>query len=329
EQSLQYTTLGRTGLKVSVAGLGCGGFSRLGQGSGKSEAESIAVVRAALDEGVNFFDTAENYKTEEIVGKAIKGAPRDEVVISTKTNPRRGFGAKETGPRTAEDIVASLDASLKRLDIETIDVFHLHGVAPAVYPEVAEYLVPELLKERDKGKFKHLGITETSPGDPEQKMLPMAVKDDHFDVIMVAFHMLHQRAREVVFPLTLERKVGTLIMFAVRVLFSTPGRIHETVQGLVADGLLPQELANDPEPLGFLLHENGGRNIIDAAYRFCRHEPGTDIILFGTGNKDHVKSNVQSICAPPLPVGDVERLYKTFGHLIDVGLDAPGRPAKR
>lgn len=326
---METTILGRTGLKVSVAGLGCGGFSRLGQGTGKSEAESIAVVRAAIDEGVNFFDTAENYKTEEIVGKGIKGVPRDDVVISTKTNPRRGFGAKESGPRKPEDVIASLDASLKKLDIETIDVFHLHGVAPAVYREVAETLVPPLLKERDKGKFKHLGITETSPGDPEQTMLPMALKDDHFDVIMVAFHMLHQRTREVVFPLTLEHKVGTLIMFAVRVLFSTPGRLKETVEKLVSEGLLPEALADDPEPLGFLIHENGGRNIIDAAYRFCRHEPGADIILFGTGSKDHVKSNVQSICAPPLPEGDVERLYKTFGHLIDVGLDAPGRPASR
>ncbi len=326
---MEMTTLGRTGLKVSVAGLGCGGFSRLGQRAGKTEAESVEVVRAAMDEGVNFFDTAEAYGTEEIVGKAIKGVPRDEVVISTKTNPRKGFGADEKGGRTPEDVIQSLDASLKKLNVETIDVYHLHGVAPGVYREVVDSLVPALLKERDKGKFKHLGITETSPGDPGKIMLPKAIQEGCFDVIMVAYHMMHQPAREKVFPLTLEHKVGVLIMFAVRVLFSTPGRLEETIKQLADENVLPRELADDPEPLNFLLHENGASSIVDAAYRFCRHEPGTDVILFGTGNKDHVKSNVQSICAAPLPEADVARLYQTFGHLLDVGLDAPNRQTKR
>ena len=69
---MEYTTLGRTGLKVSVAGLGCGGFSRLGLGTGKSEAEAVALVRQALDLGVNLFDTAAVYGTEAVLGKAIK-----------------------------------------------------------------------------------------------------------------------------------------------------------------------------------------------------------------------------------------------------------------
>ncbi len=68
---MDYTTLGRTGLRVSVAGLGCGGNSRLGKADGRSFAESVAVVRRALDLGVNFLDTAAAYGTEEIVGDAI------------------------------------------------------------------------------------------------------------------------------------------------------------------------------------------------------------------------------------------------------------------
>jgi L-galactose dehydrogenase len=67
---MQYTTLGKTGLKVSVAGLGCGGNSRIGLGK-LTEDQSIALVREAIDLGVNFLDTAENYETEPIVGKAI------------------------------------------------------------------------------------------------------------------------------------------------------------------------------------------------------------------------------------------------------------------
>src|SRR5436190_21633019 len=81
---MEYVTLGRTGLRVSVAGLGCGGFSRLGLGTGKSEAEAVALVREAIDAGVNLFDTAAAYGTEEVLGKAIAAVPRESVVVCTK-----------------------------------------------------------------------------------------------------------------------------------------------------------------------------------------------------------------------------------------------------
>ena len=68
---MEYVTLGRTGLRVSVAGLGCGGFSRLGLGRGKSEAEAVALIHRALDLGVNLFDTAAAYGTEAVLGKAL------------------------------------------------------------------------------------------------------------------------------------------------------------------------------------------------------------------------------------------------------------------
>ncbi len=89
---MEYTTLGRTGLKVSVAGLGCGGFSRLGLGTGKSEAEAVGLVHEAFSLGVNLFDTAAVYGTEAVLGKALKGLPRDQVVITTKAWTPRGAG---------------------------------------------------------------------------------------------------------------------------------------------------------------------------------------------------------------------------------------------
>jgi aryl-alcohol dehydrogenase-like predicted oxidoreductase len=69
---MEYTTLGKTGLRVSVAGLGCGGFSRLGLSVGKTEDEAVLLVRQAVDMGVNFIDTAPIYGTEVIVGRALK-----------------------------------------------------------------------------------------------------------------------------------------------------------------------------------------------------------------------------------------------------------------
>src|SRR5262249_62172460 len=79
---MEYVTLGKTGLRVSVAGLGCGGNSRLGLGRGKTEAEAIVLVRQALDMGLNLLDTAAAYGTEALVGKGIKSVPRDHVVIT-------------------------------------------------------------------------------------------------------------------------------------------------------------------------------------------------------------------------------------------------------
>lgn len=93
---MEYTSLGNTGLRVSVAGLGCGGFSRLGQGTGSSGAESIAIVRQALDLGVNFIDTAAGYRTESIVGQALEDVDRDAVVLSTKGAVAEGGDRKST-----------------------------------------------------------------------------------------------------------------------------------------------------------------------------------------------------------------------------------------
>src|SRR5689334_10814300 len=81
---MEYTMLGRTGLKVSVAGLGCGGFSQLGLGTGKDETHAIGIIHQALDLGVNLFDTAASYSTEPVLGKALRSVPREEVVICTK-----------------------------------------------------------------------------------------------------------------------------------------------------------------------------------------------------------------------------------------------------
>jgi aryl-alcohol dehydrogenase-like predicted oxidoreductase len=310
---MQYTTLGKTGLKVSVAGFGCGGNSRLGQGTGLSEAQSVALVREALDLGVNFFDTAAAYDTETIVGKAIKGRPRDSVVISTKSHA----GA-------AKDVLASLDTSLRQLDTGYIDIFNLHGLRPDAYDNAMREIVPALLREKEKGKFRHLGVTETGPRDPEHTMLLRAVEEPVWEVFMPAFHMMHQNARDRLLAKTREKKVGTLCMFAVRNIFSKPGELERTLAELIADEEVPASLAGK-DPLGFLVHEGGAESLTDAAYRFARHEPGIDVVLFGTGNVAHLRANIQSILRPPLPAADVQRLYDLFGGLVGVGLDLPER----
>jgi aryl-alcohol dehydrogenase-like predicted oxidoreductase len=320
---MHYTTFGRTGLRVSVAGLGCGGFSRLGLGTGQSADHAVGLIRQALDLGVNLIDTAAVYGTEDVVGAALQGVPRDSVVVCTKASKPAGDAAF-----SVDKVIESLDASLRRLRLDTIDVFQLHAVPPAAYDHVREVIAPALLKQRSAGKFRFLGITETAPNDPGQTMLNRATQDDPWDAAMVAFHLMDQVARTQVFPHTIANRIGTLMMFAVRGIFARPEQLAATMRALAASGQVPAWLAQTDDPLGFLIHLEGASSLTDAAYRYVRHEPGVDVVLFGTGDAAHLQSNVASILKPPLPAADRAKLQELFSHLRGVGLDAPPARAR-
>jgi aryl-alcohol dehydrogenase-like predicted oxidoreductase len=309
---MQTVRLGRTNADVSVAGLGCGGHSRLGMARGADQRHAAGVVRRALDLGVTFIDTARAYGTEEAVGEAIAGR-RHEVFLSTKASP--GWSGPMIGPA---ELTESLEGSLRRLGTDYVDIFHLHGVQPAQYDHCAQELVPELLRQQAAGKIRFLGITEQFGADTGHAMLPRALADDHFDVVMVGFNLVNPSARERVFPLTLEHDVGTLIMFAVRRQLSDPAVLREAVAGLVARGEVDADLVDTADPLAFLRGEAGDDSIVAAAYRFCRHEPGAHVILTGTGDVAHLEANLAVIQAPPLAREMQARLAAIFGRVDSV-----------
>lgn len=307
---MQTVRLGRTGAEVSVAGLGCGGASRLGMAYGKDLEHAAGIVRRALDLGVTFIDTARAYGTEEAVGLGIRGR-RDEVFLSTKASP--GWGDDLITP---EGLEQSLEDSLRRLGTDRVDVFHLHGVRPSQYAYCRETLVPVLHRARDAGKIRFLGVTEQFGGDTGHAMLQRALPDDAFDVIMVGFSLLNPSARERVFPLTLKYDVGTLIMFAVRRALSRPDALREMVAGLIASGAVDPALVDEADPLGFL--RDAAASVTEAAYRFCRHEPGAQVSLTGTGDADHLAANIAAIQAGPLPETAAARLKAMFGAVDSV-----------
>jgi aryl-alcohol dehydrogenase-like predicted oxidoreductase len=148
-------------LTVSSLGLGCMGMSH-GYGRFPDRTEMIALARSAVDRGITFFDTAEAYgpwTNEELVGEAL--APvRDQVVIATKF----GFKFDDTGKQVGEDsrpghIREVAEASLKRLRIDTIDLFYQHRVDPAIPIEDVAGAVKDLITE---GKVRHFGMSEAS-----------------------------------------------------------------------------------------------------------------------------------------------------------------------
>jgi aryl-alcohol dehydrogenase-like predicted oxidoreductase len=296
--------LGRTGLQVSEMGFGCGGPSRAGQSTGRTVTESVAIVRQALDAGVNFIDTSEAYGTEEIVGQAIRGLDRTSLVLSTKKRSGR--------PITPRDIQESLEASLKRLGTDYVDIYHLHAVALEDYEYLLAEIVPTMLRLREQGKFRYLAVSEKGHADPQHAMLQRALEDDVWDVMMVAFNILNQSARERVFRRTIEQDIGVLVMFAVRRALSQPERLQANLQELIERGQLDPADVDMDDPLGFLIHEGGAVSLPDAAYRFARYEPGTHVILSGTGNPDHLEANLASFERPPLPEADRRRLMHIF-----------------
>ena len=308
---MHYTTLGKTGLKVSVAGLGCGGPSRLGlRNDAQSANSAIALVRQAIDLGINFLDTAQAYGTEAVVGKAIAGIPRDRLVISTKkTLPASDQRNSET------EVKRGLEQSLKLLGTDTIDVYHLHGVEPKDYEFARNRLMPAMLQLREQGKIRFIGVTEGFVPDPSHQMLQQSLKEDLWDVVMVGFNLLNPSARKTVFPLTAANRIGVLNMFAVRRALSQPERLKGIVSELLEQGKIERTIVNPQEPLDFVLRDGGAATLPEAAYRFCRHEAGVDVVLTGTGNPAHLKSNVEAIMKPPLPESVLCRLEKMFGDL--------------
>jgi aryl-alcohol dehydrogenase-like predicted oxidoreductase len=314
---MHYTTLGRTGLRVSVAGLGAGGFSRLGLKTGLTEEQSAGLIHEAYDLGVNFIDTAPSYGTEGVVGKALKTLPRDKVVVATKAQIGRGGNFVP-----AARVVESLDNSLRVLGIDCIDVFNLHGIEPQEYDYALKEIAPALIREKEKGKIRHIGLTENPIVDHTNATLARALHDGVWEVVMVGFSMLHQGARARVFPITQKEGIGTLLMFAVRSIFADPPRVARELAELAEQGLVDKSLGKTDDPLGFLVHAAGASNMTEAAYRYVRHEPGVDIVLFGTGSAAHLRENIAAISKPPLPEADRLRLKTLFGHLENgIGLD--------
>ncbi len=158
---MQKRTLGKSGLEVSAIGFGCMGLS-YGFGPATDRQEAVKLIRAAFDKGVTFFDTAEAYGpgvNEEVVGEALEPFRKD-VVIATKFGFVEGVPSKGTDSRP-ERIREVAEASLKRLRVDSLDLFYQHRVDPNVPMEEVAGTVKELIAE---GKVKHFGLSEAGVG---------------------------------------------------------------------------------------------------------------------------------------------------------------------
>jgi L-galactose dehydrogenase len=318
QRPLEKRILGRTGLAVTQLGLGAGGNSRLGLSLGQSEEHAAGVVEAALEMGLTLVDTARGYRTEEAVGKALRGTRRENVVVSSKS----GYLDEQRQLHTAQALEAELEKSLEALGLETIDIYFLHGLRREYYEAATERFVPVLDKARQAGKIRFMGITEAFESDTRHEMLQRAVLDDCWDVMMVGYNLINQSARERVLAETRRKGIATLGMFAVRRGLIDEERLR-VLLGRMAAGehgevQIELALAEAPDLMGALGLRGIAESLSEAAYRFCAYEPMLDCVLSGTSSAEHLRQNLAAVQRGPLPVEAVRRLERIFGRVDSV-----------
>jgi aryl-alcohol dehydrogenase-like predicted oxidoreductase len=205
---MQKRKLGTEGLEVSSIGLGCMGMSQsYGKTEERDDNESIKVILRAIELGVNFLDTAEVYgpfNNEELLGRAIKGK-RERVIIATKF----GWEIKGQWPyernSSPKKIKEDCDASLKRLGIDTIDLFYQHRVDPKVPIEDVVGAMSELA---DEGKIRFLGLSEAGPDT-----IRRAHKVRKISALQSEYSLWERGLEEQIIPLLKELDIG-LVPFA-------------------------------------------------------------------------------------------------------------------
>lgn len=312
--SIEQRTLGRTGLTVSILGLGGGGNSRLGLATGQTEDHAAEVVRAALDMGVTLFDTAHVYNTERAVGLALRGRPRENLILSSKS-PYLDENKELLTPRQFSE---NLETSLRHLGVETIDIYFIHGLTLPFYEASRERFLPVLEKARQAGKIRFIGITEAFERDTRHEMLQRGVADDDWDVVMVGFNLLNPSARERVLSVTRQKGIGTLGMFAVRRALIDETWLRVMLKRLADQGEIDPSLAAAPDLMESLAIRDVSETFSEAAYRFCAFEPGMDAVLSGTSSAAHLRENLEAVQHGPLPAETLERLKQLFGTVDSI-----------
>ena len=310
-------TLGRTGLRVSLLSQGTGGPSQFGQRRGAAQAEQDALIRRCLDLGVNLFDTHHSYgDSEAILGRALRGVPRDDYILATKwAYPRDG---DPNGERDPDDLARSVERSLRRLNVDRVEILLFHGLLAEHHDTVVDRYMPVARRLREEGKIAHIGFSLRFIADPEQRgaLAGLTKAPELWDVIMLKYGILNQWAAREILPLALRHDVGVLNMAAVRIRLPDPALLAETIADWKSRGLIGRDALPDENPLGWLVRGDV-ESPIAAAYKFAADHPAISSVTTGTSNLAHLESNARAMERPCLRDADRRRVERVFGGIAE------------
>ena len=320
---MEMRVYGRTGMRLSVLGFGCGAVGGL-MVRGDPLDQERAVARA-IEAGVNYFDTAVQYgdgESEKNLGRVLQKLKPANVVVGTKVR----LPLEERG-RIADAIAKSLDASLTRLRLDRVDIFHLHnsitatGGGPALsVRQVLDEVVPAFQRLRQQGKTRFLGITAVG----DTAALHQVIDSRAFDSAQVAYNMLNPSAAENLPANYPAQDYGRLFDHTQAAGTGVIG-IRVLAGGALSGSAERHPIASPPpEPIGSamsyaadierarrlgpLVKEGFAASLTEAATRFVLSHPAVGTILVGIATPQQFEDALAAVQKGPLPPAALDRL---------------------
>ena len=306
---MQYRTLGRTGLRISEVGFGA--MTIGGEVFGATDdQESLRALHRAIDLGINFIDTADAYgrgHSEELLAQVLK-TRRNEVILATKGGNQ--FTVRQ-GLRNFDPdyITSALEQSLRRLQIETIDLYQLHNPSPEVMRRGEIFDRLDRFKREGKIRFYGVSLEKTADGI-------VAIETGKPDTLQVVYNILHQDPEEQLFPLAQQEHIGIIARVPLeRGVLS--GRFKSTAEFAQRDwrrGVFPDEALTQAnaavEKLQFLVKEEVP-NLAQAALRFVLCHPAVSTMIPGIRTVKQAEDNAAA-SGKPLPAAEVRRVQELY-----------------
>jgi aryl-alcohol dehydrogenase-like predicted oxidoreductase len=304
---MEYRRLGRSSLNASLLGLGCNNF-----GWFIDKPQSISVVHAAIDAGMTFFDTANNYgmpagESERILGEAVAGR-RADVIIATKFGDQVDDAGLERGAAPAY-ILRAVEQSLRNLNTDYIDLYQLHYPDPDV--PIADTLgALQMLVEA--GKIREIGCANMSAAQLAMALdVSVAESLPAFVSCQNEYSLLARGVEDDLVPLLMERQVGFLPFFPLanglltgkyRGSADQSGRLQSISQIPFFDKFLTQDRFTEVERLAALA-ESHGITLLEMAFGWLKAQPHVTSIIAGATSPEQVRANAAAVAgalAPPV-----------------------------
>lgn len=308
---MQYRTLGRTGLRVSVIGLGT--MVHAGHFGPMKDEDSLGAIDAALDLGVNFIDTSDAYGagySEALLGKALKGK-RDKVVLATKGG--NVMVGPDRGKRNFDPayIGRVLEESLKRLQTDCVDLYQLHNPTVDVIERGEVWGLLERQKKAGKIRYYGVSINNTEEGIA-------AANGGRSDAIQTEYNLLDQEPAEKVFPLAKKLNVGVIARVPLRRGLLTGKLTLQDQERFAKDDVRARNFAGDKfakelqkvEQLRFLV-KGPVRSLTQAAIAFCIADPAVSVVIPGARDAQQMRENA-SAADIGLPAEDLAKVRELW-----------------